>query len=537
MQRYLWFLSLLVLAPSLVVTSSAASENTSALIITNEYDSEAADILESYLVRSGLAVDRSISMSEGYDFYFILGGPLAKDVGRVSMKYLPSAESEALISCEGYWTFSETFDDGNEILVIAGHTRRETLRAVETLAVKGIIDFVVDRSVKVTSPLSRAELRNTTTLSFRWKFPPEVGKEFEVSLKVPTPLIDFFRVKPRMRVAEFNESRGNLIFTWYLMVRTPHDDPYLSELAEKLKSLAKREGMDEYDRLWFAASFIQSMKYSLANEFSPTGDYPSYPLETLYRGSGDCEDLSIAMISLYEQMGYRSTLLIMPNHAAVAVSIPNALVRWPKVRYDLIFYEGTPVVWVDLLDLQEKLSKGKASLGFDLGGYEYFYVETTNYFMPGEVPDLSWLAYQIDWPYRYFPIAVVDTHNVSVPLIANYIIASRRIGKGHGITIIAKVANEGERETVPLDLEAQLYPLSQVYVGGSDPHLVDLGNAGERFIIDETASSLHLGTLAPREVRTVVMNFYTPISKVGASITLKYGGSALDFIRIRPFSP
>lgn len=537
MRRHLPALSLLLLIliiPSLA-SASPRNSNSRALIIANEFDSKAADILESYLANYGFSVERSTRMIDGYDFYFILGGPLAKDVGWTSRRYLPTTEFRALIDVQGYWAFSEAFKGRSEVLMIAGHTRKETLKAVETLTEKGIIGFIVDRNLKISPPLSKGELRNTTTLSFKWRFPPEVGKEYNVSLEVPKPLIDFFRVKPRMRVAEFNESRKNLIFTWYLMVRSPHDDPYISELAEKLESLA--EGMDEYRKLWFIASFVQSMKYSLANEFSPTGDYPSYPLETLYRGSGDCEDLSILLISLYEQMGYKSALLIMPTHAAVAVSMPPRLVKWPRAKYDLISYEGTPVVLIDLQDLEDKLSKGKTALEFNIGGINYFYVETTNYFMPGEAPDLSWLAYQIGWPYRDFPIFFVSMHNVSVPLIANYTITSRRIGKGYGITIIAKLANTGERETVPLKLEAQLYPLSGVEVGGNDPHLINLGEAGERLFTSSTASSLEVGSLEPGEVRTVVMNFYTPISKMGAGITLKYGSSALDFIRIKPFNP
>ena len=515
----------------------ASPQGRKALVISNEYDSKAADLLKAALSDMGLEVERSTQMLDGYEFYFILGGPLAKDVGHLSRKLLPKEESQALMNVRGYWTFILSSLEGRDTLVIAGHTRRETLQAVESLVDEGIVGFILDRSVRVAPPLSEREMRNTTSLHFKWKFPPKVGKDYELSLEVPLPLIDFFRVKPRMKVVEFNESKETMIFTWYLLVRTPHDDPYISKLVEKLESIAESEGMDEYRKLWFVASFVQSLKYSLANEFSPTGDYPSYPLETLYRGAGDCEDLSILLISLYEQMGYRSALLIMPTHAAAAVSMNPELVKWPRVKVEVVNFEGTPVVLVDLLDLQKKLSGGRASLEFDLEGASYFYVETTNFFMPGEVPDLSWLADQIEWYYRDFPLFVVSMNGVSVPLIANYTIATRKIGEGYGVTVIAKVANVGERETVPLKLEAQLYPLSQVKVGGNDPHLVKLGEAGERLTMDVNVRSVNLGVLRPGTVKTVVINFYTVVSKMGAGITLKYQTSDLDFVRIKPFNP
>ncbi|MDK2371856.1 MAG: hypothetical protein QI197_00485 [Candidatus Korarchaeota archaeon] len=530
-------LLLTLLLASQALPIQASPQKRKVLIIANEFDSKAADVLKAALSELGMKVERSIKPSDGYELYFVLGGPLAKGAGHLSRKLLPREESQALMNVRGYWTFVLSSIDGRDALVISGHTRKETLQAVKSLLDKGIADFVVDREVRIAPPLSEKERRNTTSLHFKWRFPPKVGKDYEFSLDVPLPLIDFLRVKPRMKVVEFNESRETLIFTWYLMVRTPHDDPYISKLVEKLESIAESEGMDEYRKLWFVASFIQSLKYSLANEFSPTGDYPSYPLETLYRGNGDCEDLSILLISLYEQMGYKSALLIMPTHAAAAVYMNPELVRWPRVKADVIDFEGAPVVLVDLLDLQRKLGEGPASLEFELDGASYFYMETTNFFMPGEVPDLSWLTDQIGWYYSDFPLFVVSMEGVPVPLIANYTIATRRIGDGYGVTVIAKVTNVGDRETVPLKLEAQLSPLSQVKVGGNDPHLVRLGEAGDRLTLDRKVELVDVDTLQPGTVKTIVINFYTLISKMGASIALKYQDSDLDFVRIRPFNP
>ncbi len=529
-------LLLLVLSTTIPTIPLAAREE-KALIISNEYDMKAADLLEIELSKLGFTVEVDNAMKDGYDYYFILGGPLAKDVGRISRKYLPSEETQALINVKGYWTFTVKPEKGH-VVVIAGNTREETFQATRLLVERGIIRFITDRSINIAPPLSSQEIRNVTTLRYQWKFPPKVGKDYEISVQIPLPLVDFFKVKPRMKVAEFNESRGTLIFTWYLMVRTPHDDPYISSLVEEMGKLAERDGIKDYRKLWFIASFVQHLRYSLASEFSKTGDYPSYPIETLYRGAGDCEDLSILLIALYRQAGYDSALLIMPAHAAVAVSMPPEWVKWPRVKTRLVDFEGTPVVLVDLNDLLNKfMTNDVVALEFELDGKKYYYVETTGFFKPGILPDLVWLANEIGWPYSEFPLFVVRMDSVAVPLIANYTIVSRKIGDGYGVTVIAKVANVGEERSVDLKLASQIYPLSQVQVGGNDPHLIRLGEASERFTFDKRAESLNIGEIPPGEVRIVGMNFYTKVSEMGAGIAISFQESNLDFIRIKPFRP
>jgi len=387
-------LLLLVLSTTIPTIPLVAREG-KALIISNEYDMKAADLLEIELGELGFTVEVDNAMKDRYDYYFILGGPLAKDVGRISRKYLPSEEAQALINVKGYWTFTVKPEKGH-VVVIAGNTREETFQATRLLVERGIIRFITDRSINVAPPLSSQEIRNVTTLRYQWKFPPKVGKDYEISVQIPLPLVDFFKIKPRMKVAEFNESRGTLIFTWYLMARTPHDDPYISSLVEEMDKLAERDGIKDYRKLWFIASFVQHLRYSLASEFSKTGDYPSYPIETLYRGAGDCEDLSILLIALYRQAGYDSALLIMPTHAAVAVSMPSEWVKWPRVKARLVDLEGTSVVLVDLNDLLNKfMTNDVVALEFELDGKKYYYVRDLSVEIHAYYPHLTrWnLAY------------------------------------------------------------------------------------------------------------------------------------------------
>ncbi|RLG43204.1 MAG: hypothetical protein DRN78_02245, partial [Thermoproteota archaeon] len=113
-----------------------------------------------------------------------------------------------------------------------------------------------------------------------------------------------------------------------------------------------------------------------------------------------------------------------------------------------------------------------------------------------------------------------------------------KIGDGYGISVIAKIANVGEARSGPLEVLAQIYPGSNLTVGGVDPHLIKAGNAGEKLRYYKTIEgSVPIGELNPREVRFVHFQFYTTSPKVASKISLKLGDTEIDFIRIKPFNP
>lgn len=52
-------------------------------------------------------------------------------------------------------------------------------------------------------------------------------------------------------------------------------------------------------------------------------EYWAYPLETLYRGQGDCEDTSFLTAALFSAAGYRSALVTPPSHMMVLVEVDD----------------------------------------------------------------------------------------------------------------------------------------------------------------------------------------------------------------------
>ncbi|RDD53794.1 MAG: transglutaminase domain-containing protein [Candidatus Korarchaeota archaeon NZ13-K] len=526
---------LLMLLGALANDAGAVGE-TKVLIVSNDDDFNSTKLLKSWLDERGFLYEVSSSPLPGFRFQIILGGPKARIVGQLARRYMPEGERILLMNHKGYWTFHVTTEGNKTLIFIAGNTRRETLKATEILLRSGVLDFILSQD----SGLRISQEGSVEKRDFHWRFPPVSGKDYRLSIEIPEILADFYRVKPRMRVVEFKPGNDSPIFTWYLMVRTPHDDELLRRLAGELAEIASRDGIEGYDRVWFIASFVQHLKYSLANEYSPTGDHPSYPVETLIEGGGDCEDLSMLLVSLLRESGFNSMLLIMPTHAAVAVEMPPEWVRFPRVRVSIENVSGVRVALVDLADLRDKVIRGEVPLALELrlGNRSFFYLESTGFLRPGELPNLLLIAESIGWPYSEFPIFLVSDENAPVPLIYDYLFTSRKVDSGNLITLVVKVKNVGDRVAEGLRLESQIYAGSRVEVGGIDARLVRLGElAGVRVTESAQLASIDLGPVRPGEVLTYSFTFHTPSPTVGARVSLYLGRSEVDFLRIRPFNP
>lgn len=176
--------------------------------------------------------------------------------------------------------------------------------------------------------------------SYKWKY---AGKEWTWDLQVPQSLDDYYKSLPRSPTPNYS-----------VYVTHPMDDPYLDGLVTKLDEAASREGYSEYEKIEFAAAFVQSLPYVTDNVSTGYDEYARYPIETLVDNGGDCEDTSILMASLVDGMGYGVVLLNLPKHVAVGVAGGEGV-------------HGT--YW-------------------ELSGTKYFYLETTGESWGiGEIPD------------------------------------------------------------------------------------------------------------------------------------------------------
>ncbi|HVQ00668.1 MAG TPA: hypothetical protein VMT57_04060 [Candidatus Thermoplasmatota archaeon] len=108
----------------------------------------------------------------------------------------------------------------------------------------------------------------------------------------------------------------------------PYDDTYMEFLAHELLSMSHAHS--DVERIDFIASFVQSIPY-LENT------YPTYPLELLKDDHGDCDDKSILGASLLTCLGYNVSLIRLPHHMAVGVSV-NASVGSFAYYVDRYYY-------------------------------------------------------------------------------------------------------------------------------------------------------------------------------------------------------
>ena len=87
---------------------------------------------------------------------------------------------------------------------------------------------------------------------------------------------------------------------------------YIESLAMELESMAINSGYtSELDIADFIHAFVGDIQYQF--DLDMNGDqteYPKYPIEMLWDGSGDCEDAALLYISLVEALGYDAALMI-----------------------------------------------------------------------------------------------------------------------------------------------------------------------------------------------------------------------------------
>ncbi|MDR0508473.1 MAG: zinc-ribbon domain-containing protein [Candidatus Methanoplasma sp.] len=73
-------------------------------------------------------------------------------------------------------------------------------------------------------------------------------------------------------------------------------------------------------------------------------EYFAYPLETIFHGMGDCEDMSILAASLFKILGYKAGIVILPGHALAAVGLEGYMPE-PKDSYEIIAQSINGVIY------------------------------------------------------------------------------------------------------------------------------------------------------------------------------------------------
>lgn len=172
---------------------------------------------------------------------------------------------------------------------------------------------------------------------YRWSYD---GDSFKLTLPIPKDIYDYYMKMERAPVEDYS-----------IYVTHPDDDAELVHpLAAELKRLAVQKEYDAEETVNFAASFVQSLKY----EEDTDGEYPNYPVETLFDKKGDCEDTAILTAALLQAMGYDAVLLRFSpvreddaGHMAVGVAVAGVSggYSYPYDGEKYYYLETTAASW------------------------------------------------------------------------------------------------------------------------------------------------------------------------------------------------
>jgi transglutaminase-like putative cysteine protease len=121
-------------------------------------------------------------------------------------------------------------------------------------------------------------------------------------------------------------------------------DATITEIVGKLMQIARDAGMSSHELLSLTLAFVQSIPYSYDLVTYGVDDYWAYPVETLHRNQGDCEDKSFLFGTLVEAMGLDAVILMDSDHAAVGVDDPG-------VNGTYFLYEGVKYYYCETTEV------------------------------------------------------------------------------------------------------------------------------------------------------------------------------------------
>lgn len=131
-----------------------------------------------------------------------------------------------------------------------------------------------------------------------------------------------------------------------------YNKEFISIIVSEINDMFKEYGYSDAALLSWWVKFVQSIPYEYDKEDVSYDDWSKYPIETLYHNSGDCEDHAILLLSILKELNYDCAAILLPGHVAVGLAAENI---------DGSYY--------------------------NLDGVKYYYIETTNYWDIGDIPD------------------------------------------------------------------------------------------------------------------------------------------------------
>jgi len=151
------------------------------------------------------------------------------------------------------------------------------------------------------------------------------GKEFDLTMDIPLQKYLYYKEKRRPSWLNHHYRHPYYYFAEYVaMASDPDDDATIDAITGYLDEVAAAENLNDYEKIEFALTFVQSFTYIGDNVTGTLDEYPRYPVETLFEREGDCEDTSILLAAILDNMGYDVALLLFEefDHIGLGVNMP-----------------------------------------------------------------------------------------------------------------------------------------------------------------------------------------------------------------------
>ncbi len=154
---------------------------------------------------------------------------------------------------------------------------------------------------------------------------------------------------PKVYTYKVGQKPDNLRDAFYgMLLNTKNDDNSISEIISRFREIVGNKGWTEDQFTEFILAFVQHISYDQA-KLAAGNTNPYYPYETLYLQKGVCSDKTFLAVQFLRELGYGAAILDFPdiNHTAAGIACP---------------------------------------IEHSINNSGYCYVETTNYFPLGIIP-------------------------------------------------------------------------------------------------------------------------------------------------------
>ncbi len=202
-------------------------------------------------------------------------------------------------------------------------------------------------SFKTSAP--KIEYDENKNVTYNWNYD---NKNWSYTLEIPESYYDQYKHSSR-------NYPGVKKFTQ--LVTDDTDDKWLNTITQSFIEIGKKQGYSDSQIVQLVVSFVQNIEYQEDLEYTGKEEYPKYPCETLYDKGGDCEDSSILLASLLQEMGYDVSLFDIAyrdkdiGHMSVGIKGSNKMDgKYFNLAKDKYYYIETTAAGWDIGDMPDE---------------------------------------------------------------------------------------------------------------------------------------------------------------------------------------